>query len=329
MRRPLVSQIIESVAKRAGVTVLLEPSFRYVGQITTPSGARRYFRNTCFDLNPLGASEIAKDKDYASFFMKQMGYPVVPGKAFYSDKLCKNTGSVRNIDAAYRYARRIGFPVMVKPNSLSQGRGVRKAWTRTEFYSAARFALAHDKIFLVQRVVSGHDYRIVVLDDRIISAYERLPLSVIGNGRSTIAQLLRAKQRAFAKAGRDTTIDMEDNRFRIRIRRQHLTMDSIIPAGETVQLLDNANLSTGGDAIDVTDNIHPAFKEIAVRLTHDMNLRLCGVDLMIDGLISEPPNTYWVLEINSAPGLDHYAATGQEQKEIVLALYEEVLRAMK
>lgn len=329
MKRPLVSQIIEKVAKRAGVKVHLEPRFRYVGQITTPSGKKRYFRNTCFDLNPLGASEMAKDKDYANYFMRLMGYPVIPGEAFYSDEICKNTRSKRNIDAAYRYAVKIGFPVIVKPNSLSQGKGVSKVWNKKEFYRAAHFALTHDRVFLVQQVVSGHDYRIVVLDDRVISAYERLPLSVIGNGRSTILQLLQKKQREFVRTGRDTVINTEDFRIRAKLKQQKLDMDSVIPKGETIHLLDNANLSTGGDAVDVTEAIHPAFKRIAVQLTRDMNLRLCGVDLMINGLINEKPGEYWVLEINAAPGLDHYATGGRKQERVVLAMYEEVLRAMK
>ena len=329
MKRPLVSQIIEKVSKRAGVKVRLEPHFRYVGQITTPSGKRRYFRNTCFDLNPLGASEMAKDKDYASYFMRLMGYPVILGRAFYSDEICKNTGSKRNIDAAYRYAAKIGFPVIVKPNSLSQGRGVSKVWNKKEFCRAARAILRQDRVFLVQRVVSGHDYRIVVLDGKVISAYERFPLSVTGDGRSTILQLLRKKQKEFVKSGRDTVINMEDFRIRAKLKKQKLAMNSVSPKGETVRLLDNANLSTGGDAIDVTEIIHHGFKKVAVQLTKDMNLRLCGVDLMIEGLISQKPGKYWVLEINAAPGLDHYATAGRKQEKIVLAMYEEVLRAMK
>jgi D-alanine-D-alanine ligase-like ATP-grasp enzyme len=105
----------------------------------------------------------------------------------------------------------------------------------------------------------------------------------------------------------------------------------VSPKGEKVTLLDNANLSTGGTSIDMTEKIHPDFKKIAVSITKDMGLRLCGVDLMISGDISqkfEGENTYHVLEINSAPGLDHYYSSGRKQKKAVEELYLELVKAM-
>ena len=105
-------------------------------------------------------------------------------------------------------------------------------------------------------------------------------------------------------------------------------MRSIPKYGEQIFLLDNANLSTGGDSADVTTMIHPAFKKIAINLTRDMGLRLCGVDLMIQGVISERPKRYWILEINAAPGLDHYVKTGTAQEKIVEKLYLKVLKSL-
>ena len=95
-------------------------------------------------------------------------------------------------------------------------------------------------------------------------------------------------------------------------------------------LLDNANLSTGGDAIDVTSSVSSGFQEVAVHLTKDMNLRLCGVDLIVDGCIEAQPvnGKYWVLEINAAPGLDHYAKVGKAQETVVEELYSAVLRSL-
>ena len=106
-------------------------------------------------------------------------------------------------------------------------------------------------------------------------------------------------------------------------------MKSIPASGEKIFLLDNANLSTGGDSVDVTDNVHPDFKKIAIDLTRDMGLRLCGVDLMIAGDITQKPNKYWVLEINAAPGLDHYVKTGKKQEQIVEDLYLKVLKSIE
>jgi len=102
----------------------MEGDWNIAGQILYPSGKKRYFRYSSLDLNTLGASEISKDKDYANFFMQRMGYKIVPGKTFFSPVWAKAIDADRGTDAAYAYAKSIGFPVIVKPNSGSQGKGV-------------------------------------------------------------------------------------------------------------------------------------------------------------------------------------------------------------
>lgn len=327
--RPLLGQILQKIAPRIGAIVVMEPEWHIVGQIIFKNGRKRYFRYSSLDLNPLGASEIAKDKDYSAFFMAKLGYPTVPGKTFFSASWARAIGSKRDMAAAYRYAKKLGFPVIVKPNSGSQGVGVFQAYTKRELYQALRFVFVRDRIALVQKPVSGKDYRIVVLDERVISAYQRVPLSVVGDGRSTVRQLLKQKQAQFVATGRDTNIKMADPRIVKNLNRQNLMMRSVLKEKQVVFLLGNANLSSGGDAIEVTRKMHPDFQKIAVRLTKDMGLRLCGVDLMVAGDISQQPAQYWVLEINAAPGLDHYVKTGKEQERIVEKMYLEVLKAME
>lgn len=326
---PLIGQIFAKIAPRIGAQVLFEPRWRIVGQITFKNGRKCYFRHNTIDLNPLGSSDLAKDKDFANFFMQQMGYRTVPGKAFFSPAWCKEIGSHEDIDKAYRYARQIGFPVIVKPNSGSQGKAVHKVFTRHEFYKAMRCVFKQDRVALVQQALSGNDYRIVVLDGRIISAYRRIPLNVIGNGWHTIRRLLLDKQRRFIASSRDTKIKLHDIRITDNLKRQGLSFSTVLHRGERVYLLDNANLSSGGDSIDVTGQVHPQFKRLAIRLTKDMGLRLCGVDLMVVGDIAMPPKVHWILEINAAPGLDHYARSGRAQERIVEHLYLDVLRSME
>jgi D-alanine-D-alanine ligase-like ATP-grasp enzyme len=193
-----------------------------------------------------------------------------------------------------------------------------------------------DKVALVQRPVYGKDYRIVVLDDKVISAYQRIPLNVVGDGIRSIGELLARKQKEFVKSGRDTIIRPEDARIAQNLMHQGRTKRSVPKLGEVVYLLDNANLSTGGDSVDVTSEMHQEFKKLAIRLTKDMGLRMCGVDLMVAnakggqvGDISKAPKKYWVLEINAAPGLDHYVKTGKAQEKIVEDMYLQVLKAME
>lgn len=323
----ILGPLLKKLGKEIGATVLIEPVWRIVGQITFKDSRKSYFRYNTLDLNPVGASDIAKDKDYAAFFMKKMGYPVPVGRAFASPDWARAISSKQDETAAVRYAKRLRYPLIVKPNSGSQGFGVAVVQNEKELRSALRYVFRADKMALVQKPVRGRDYRIVVLDGKVISAYERVPLNVIGDGSSSIADLLKKKQRQFVKDNRDTWITFDDPRIRAKLRTQGLRLSSVPPFGITIYLLDNANLSTGGDAIDVTETIHPSFANIAIRLTRDMGLRLCGVDIMTSD-VTLPAKKYCVLEINAGPGLDHYVKTGAKQKKLVEDMYRTVLKSL-
>lgn len=328
IRKSFVAEIICRVAPKIGARVLMEPEYGFVGEITFGDGRKVLFRDRNFNVNPLASSEIARDKGYADFFLRHYGYHTSEGQTFFSEALNRRLQTRRTIDDGFDYATSLGFPVILKPNNLSQGTLVTKVYHKKEYYAVARKILRRTSVMLVQRFYAGHDYRIVVLDDDIISAYQRIPLYVSGDGRSSIRQLALRKQKYFARIGRDTQIDLDDFRIRRKLSRQRLTLESVPAAGETLYLLDNANLSTGGDAVDVTQGIHSDYRKLAVSITRDMGLRMCGVDLIADGDISAPLGDYVVIEINSSPGLDNYAAIGAEQKERVDELYLKVLRAL-
>lgn len=328
MKPSFVSPIIEKVAQKLGIKIYVEPRYGYAGQLVLPGGQTRYFQGTKFDLNSLGAAEIAQDKAYATHFLRRFGYPVPEEREFFTDRWCAVIGSKRDWQAAYRYAKRLGWPVIVKPNSKSQGSGVAEVYNKRELRQAVRSFAGRERVFLVQRRLIGIDYRIVVLDREVISIYERRPLSVIGDGQSTINRLLRKKQAKFVDEGRDTIIPVDDFRITNRLRRLGLSRDSKLGSGQQVVLLPNANLSTGGDAIDVTDNTHLAWRRLAVKIAKDMNLRYVGIDVISQSLLTKAPGDYAVLEVNAAPGLDNYAALGSKQLARVEAMYEKVVKAM-
>lgn len=264
--------------------------------------------------------------------MQNLGYPVVLGsKIFFSKQRGVAVGLPEcNIDAAYRYAQKLGWPVFVKPNSASRGAGVMLVYNRVEFYKAIRKIFQIDQEVLVQPPVQGREYRFVVLGDRVVCVYEAIPLNIIGDGTSTILSLLNDKQRQFLAIGRqDAEIKIDDSRMAWKLKRQGLTLSSVPSKGKRVHLLDNSNLCTGGDIIDVTKQIHPSFKQLAVNLTKDMGLRLCGVDIMTDGDITKTPDKYCVIEINSSPGLEQYFCIGETQRKVVRDMYVEVLAAME
>lgn len=147
MKPSFVAPIIRKLARRAGVKVVLEPSYNYAGQIELADGRRKYFKGTCFDLNPLGSAEIAKDKVYATFFMRRLGYKTIEGDSFFTPQWCETIKSDRGPDLAYRYACGLGFPVIVKPNALSQGPGVCKVHNKREFQQAVKSFSDRDRVF--------------------------------------------------------------------------------------------------------------------------------------------------------------------------------------
>ena len=328
---PYLVNLVKKLEPKIGAKVVIEPEWGVVSQIIYNNGVVRSLRSYSLDLNHIASSDIAKDKDYAKFFMKKRGYPVAEGKTIFSDNWARIVKSNRKIPYAVKYVEKLGYPVIVKPNSKSQGSGVCVVWNKKELISSLKSIFKGDNIAIVERYLPGLDYRIVVLDSEVISAYERIPLSVVGDGKNSILSLLKHKQGQFISSLRDTRINFVDTRIKTKLRRQGFSLKSVLKKGQQVFLLDNANLSTGGDSLDVTNVIHPGFLKIAINLTRDMGLRMAGVDIMVTkGDITKNPKEcrYYIIEINSAPGLDHYATTGQAQQKKVEDMYLKVFKAL-
>lgn len=328
---PFLSLLIQEVAPEIGAMVWLEPEFWYVWEIVFSNGKRHLFRKWNFNINPLGSIEIVKDKGYTSMFLERFWYHVVPGKVFFSEEKNHFYGTNNGIEEAWQYALSLGLPIILKPNNLSQGIGVEKIYAKNRFIQAVHTLLEYTDIYRVEAYFRGRDYRLVVLDDEVISAYERVPLSLIWDGNSTIRELLLQKQSLFELSGRDTILDLDDPRILENLNRKNLNFDAILGYDVSLQLLDNANLSSWGESIDRTGNIHSDFIKIAIEATRDMWLRLSGVDIMCAN-ISEAitaKNPYVIIELNWAPWLDHYISTGNEQKMIVKSLYKKILLALE
>ena len=328
MKPSFIIPILTELAQELCIRFEVEPRYGYVARIVMPDGSCRYMRNTVFDLNGSGATEIAKDKDYAAYFLALDGYPVPEGDSFHTREWTRVIGSKRSPEMAWKYAQKLGLPVIVKPNSKSQGSGVSLARNKQEFFRAVSRASKSERVFLVQRPVIGRDYRIVVIDGEVISAYERLPLTVVGDGRSTILELLKKKQALFIEQGRDTVLKPADPRMTEMLRKLKLTRASVLAKDEKIALLPNANLSTGGDARDVTGELHPEWKKLSATIARRMNLRYIGIDVMTEAELSTRPGDYTIIEVNAAPGLDNYASIGTKQMDVVKGLYRRVMLAL-
>ena len=113
-----------------------------------------------------------------------------------------------------------------------------------------------------------------------------------------------------------------------QLKTQNLHWDSVIPNNQTIYLLDNANLSSGGEAVDFSETIHPDFQKLAINITKDIGLRLAGVDILTHD-ITMPMTDYTLIEVNGSPGLDHYAASGKVAAQKVEELYLKILKALE
>ena len=328
---PYLTNLVKKLGPKVGAKVVIEPEWKIAAQIIYKNGVVRSLRMYSLDLNHIASADIARDKDYAKFFMKKKGYPIAEGRTVFSDSWADAIKSKRKINYGISYARKLGFPVIVKPNSGTQGINVSVAWNTEELRSCLVEVFKGDRVALIEKYLPGKDYRIVVLDGEVISAYGRIPLSVTGDGKHSVLALLKHKQKKFISEGRDTRINFKDPRIKTKLRKQGYSLKSVIPKGEKVFLLYNANLSSGGDSIDVTNTMHRGFKKIAANLTRDMGLRIAGVDIMVtkgDITKSLRNGGYYVIEINAAPGLDHYVTTGAKQKKIVEDMYLKVFKAL-
>lgn len=312
----------------------IEADFGYVGRIVYKNGDIHYFKGSNLDCNPHTSADIVRDKGYTKYFLQQSGYVTPPGKTFLTPlffrrrktRLLESNAPVNTLEAVPAYVEStLGYPCYIKPNEGSQGYDVQRCDDRAALDTAlVWFQQAEYEVVLVEAAVMLPEYRIVVYGDEVICCYGRYPLVVIGDGLSSIRQLLDVTEALYQQAGRPPAIDINDHRIVDLLKRQNLTFDSVLAAGASAKIYDSANLSIGGTARDFTDALHPDWKAFAVRVTRLFNLTLCGLDLCCAD-ITLPEAPYSILELNSTPTLSGYATLGAVEYGRVRELYRRLI----
>ncbi len=244
---------------------------------------------------------IADDKAWTKQILGDAGVPVPRGHI------------VDSVEAAQAAAAEIGYPVVVKPLVGNHGRGV-----STEVADAAALvdafaaAQAHDDSVLVENHLLGEDHRLLVIGGRLVAAARRRKAHVVGDGASRLRQLVDAANRDPRRGvGHEkvlTRIALDHQAHRL-IAQQGWTLDSVIPTGETVFLKATANLSTGGTATDVTDDVHPEVRYTAERIARLIGLDIIGIDLVAETLARPlEEQAAGVVEVNAGPGFRMHTA---------------------
>jgi cyanophycin synthetase len=254
--------------------------------------------------NILGV-EIACNKEKTKAILADMGVPVPLGMTIYAFSELKEA-----ID------RLGGYPIVIKPLNGNHGRGITidiQSWEQAEIgYDRARDV---SKGIIVEHYYQGRDHRILVVNHKVVAVAERVPAHVVGDGIATIAALVEQEnQDARRGAGHDnmlTTIELDDSTTEI-LSHQGFTLDTILEVDRVCYLRATANLSTGGIAIDRTDEIHPDTVWLAERVSRIIDLDVAGIDVIttdISKTLAEADGT--IVEVNAAPGLRMHIAPSQ------------------
>ena len=241
------------------------------------------------------AESIAQDKDLTKTLLRAAGVPVPTGRP------------VADPDDAWAVAQQIGLPVVVKPQDGNQGKGITVNVTSREQLDAAFIAAEKIGTVMVEKFLPGADFRMLVVGKKLVAAARRDPPHVIGDGLLSVRALVD-KVNADPRRGEGHATSLTKIRFDDiaigRLEMQGLAPDSVPEKGRRIVLRNNANLSTGGTATDVTDDVHPEVAARAVAAAQMVGLHICGVDMVCENVLRPlEDQSGGVVEVNAAPGL--------------------------
>lgn len=233
-----------------------------------------------------------------------------------------------------------GRAVVIKPKSTNYGLGItifqQGVTNREDFAKAIEIAFREDKEVMVEDYLVGTEYRFFVLGDETLAVLLRVPANVVGNGVKTVRELVTAKNtdplRGDGSRSPLKKIALGDIEL-LQLKEQGLTPESVPASGQIVQLRANSNISTGGDSIDMTDQMHDSYKQLAVGIAHAMGAKVCGVDLIIPDLTkpAEPSLSSWgVIEANFNPMMmmhifPYQGKSRRLTKNVIKMLFPEVV----
>ncbi len=266
---------------------------------------QRRFQATVTDATGIIGHSIADDKDWTKQILGDAGIAVPRGQTCYS------------FEEAGEAAEWIGWPVVTKPLSGNHGRGVTTDIgsmedLRSGYEAAVARARDAEQAVIVESYIRGEDHRMLVVGGTLVAAARRRPAHVTGDGRRSIQQLIDAEnadpRRGVGHENLLTQIKVDEQTMRM-LEQANLTLDTVLPEGEIAFLKSTANISTGGTATDLTDEVHPTVKFQMERIGRLVGLDVIGIDLLAEDL-SKPldEQSAGVVEVNAGPGFRMHMA---------------------
>lgn len=214
---------------------------------------------------------------------------------------------------------KLKLPVISKPIDGAHGDGVYlHISTEKQLSEAIDFSFWKEtQRIVIQEEIQWEDHRVIVIWNKVVAGTKRIPPEIIGDNTSTIEELIVKENKNPDRIGKDHSNKMSpikiDSELLNCIEEQWYTITSILPLWVTLRVRNNANLSSGWKAIDITDIIHPTTKKECIKLAHSLGLSICGVDIFSTDISKELDETHWaIIEVNATPWIrmHHFPSEG-------------------
>ena len=247
------------------------------------------------------AVDIACNKEQTKKMLSDASIPVASGG------ICVDEEDLEAV------VNKIGYPIVLKPLDGNHGKGASinvKNWE--DAVAGLAYAKKYSHRIIVEKFITGFDFRVLIIDNKLVAAAKRVPAHVVGNGKDTIQQLIDTTnldpRRGYGHENVLTEIDVDRDTLDL-LEKLNYTLETVPKSGEIVYLKSTANLSTGGTSVDVTDMMHPENIFLCERISRVIGLDICGVDIMAENL-TQPlkENGGCILEVNAAPGFRMHLA---------------------
>jgi len=250
------------------------------------------------------AVDIACNKELTKKMLEDAAIPVPSGSLVIDEE---------GLDLAIK---KIGYPIVIKPLDGNHGKG---ASINVNDYQTAVVGLEYAQIYskkvIVEKYITGFDFRVLVINHKMVAAARRVPAHVVGDGELNIQALIDKEntdpRRGYGHENVLTEIDVDKDTNEL-LEKLNYTLETVPQKGEIVYLKSTANLSTGGTSIDVTDMIHPENVQMAERVSRIIGLDVCGIDIMAENLTQPLKESGGaILEVNAAPGFRMHLAPSE------------------
>ncbi|GAB2699834.1 cyanophycin synthetase [Mucilaginibacter koreensis] len=250
------------------------------------------------------AVDLAGNKDETKRILQEQAIPVAKGI------------TITSASQVPEAIRKVGFPLVFKPLDGNHGRGATiNVKTTEEAIAAFEHAAKISRKVIVEKFITGYDFRVLVIDNKMVAAAQRQPAHVVGDGILTVQQLIDKEnedpRRGFGHENVLTEISIDRDTMDLLTKKGY-TLETVPEKDEVVYLKSTANLSTGGTSIDVTDQVHPHNVFLCERISRVIGLDICGIDIMAQNLTEPLTDTGGViLEVNAAPGFRMHIAPSE------------------